>query len=134
VSACVASTGIDSTHTQHTLNKHAEDWPSQVVDVLADITNGTHPRPGDEPQQYHFMQAFYPYVLLYIVAYFFQVAFLLCLQVVSAEGEFLCLPLCRLALQKANTLQKAPTLLVLQCSRPERLSLVADQHAHIAPQ
>ena len=45
----------------------------QVVDVLADITNGTHPRPGDTPEHYKFMQAFYPYVLLYIAAYFFQV-------------------------------------------------------------
>ena len=45
----------------------------QVVDVLADITNGTHPRPGDKPEHYKFMQAFYPYVLLYIAAYFFQV-------------------------------------------------------------
>jgi hypothetical protein len=44
-----------------------------VVDVLADISNGTHPRPGDKPEHYHFMQAFYPYVLLYITAYFFQV-------------------------------------------------------------
>jgi hypothetical protein len=45
----------------------------QVVDVLADITNGTHPRPGDKPEHYTFMQAFYPFVLLYIGAYFVQV-------------------------------------------------------------
>lgn len=44
----------------------------KVVDTLADITQGTHPRPGDLPQHYTFMQAFYPYVLLYIAAYFFQ--------------------------------------------------------------
>lgn len=50
----------------------------QVVDVLADITNGTHPRPGDTPEHYKFMQAFYPYVLLYIAAYFFQVLPLRC--------------------------------------------------------
>lgn len=42
------------------------------MDTLADITQGTHPRPGDQPQHYTFMQAFYPYVLLYIAAYFFQ--------------------------------------------------------------
>ena len=44
----------------------------QVVDTLSDITNGTHPRPGDTPEHYTFFNAFYPFVLLYIIAYLFQ--------------------------------------------------------------